>query len=268
MSHHIAVSLLSDPGCHRAENQDAGVVLHPRDPEVLESKGVLMAVADGMGGHQGGQVASRLAIDVIARAYYAGAPEPRQALVEAFQEANRAIAERARQHSELRGMGTTCTAVALLADGAEVAHVGDTRLYLFRDGGVYRLTEDHSEVMELVRRGVLTLQEARHHEDRNVILRAVGTRPQLEVSTWDAPMALRAGDHLLICSDGLHDLVEDEELRQAVASMAPEEACRALIGLARSRGGYDNITVAVAALEPAGGEEAVARETRSVEVRE
>jgi serine/threonine protein phosphatase PrpC len=143
-------------------------------------------------------------------------------------------------------MGTTCTAVALVNGSAWLAHVGDTRLYLIRDGSAYRMTQDHSATMDLVKRGLLTLSEADHHEERNVILRAVGTRDQLDAATWKDPFPVHPGDRLLICSDGFYEMVPDEEIGR-ICSAAPDsvQACEALLNTALERDGSDNITVAV-----------------------
>jgi protein phosphatase len=218
--------------------------VQPRDPEVLRRKGVLVVVADGMGGHSAGEVASRLAIDVIHRTYFAEGGGPPPTLVDAFHAANKEIHDASEADPKLAGMGTTCTAIVLKDGLAECAHVGDTRLYLIRQDQIYQMTEDHSAVREMVARGVITAAEAQHHADRNVILRAVGTRPTVEVTTWDHPFPCRPGDRFVVCSDGLHDLVEDEEIRTLVIEKPGQVACETLVELAKSRGGYDNITVA------------------------
>ncbi|HLJ44424.1 MAG TPA: Stp1/IreP family PP2C-type Ser/Thr phosphatase [Bryobacteraceae bacterium] len=262
------IALLSDVGCHRPVNQDTGRVTLPADEARRRARGVLIAVADGMGGQQGGELASQWAIEVISRVYYERNGDLTSDLVHAFQEANRHIHKNSIQDESLHGMGTTCTALVLHNGQAHSGHVGDSRLYLVRGGEIYLMTEDHSAVMELVKQGVLTLEEARHHTDRNVINRALGTRSEVEVDTWNEPLPLKPGDHFLICSDGLYERVEDAEMKDAILSQPPPEACQALIDLAKQRGGYDNITVAVARVEVRGnGEKKIARETREVEVQ-
>jgi protein phosphatase len=127
------------------------------------------------------------------------------------------------------------------------------------------MTEDHSEVMEMVKRGLLTLDEARHHSDKNVILRALGSHPEVQVTLWEEPFPLREGDLFLMCSDGLYDLVEDEEIKETVTSVEPHTACEKLIALAKAGGGYDNITVSVISIRPLREPETIkARETRDV----
>jgi protein phosphatase len=159
--------------------------------------------------------------------------------------ANLEVLEYARRNPQLAGMGTTCVAAAICGGKAWVAHVGDSRLYLVRGGRAYRMTQDHSAAMELVTKGLLTLGQADHHEDRNVILRAVGTRPQVEISSWPEPFSLMLQDRLVLCSDGMYETVPDEELAEICASRSAAEACAMLVSVALERDGADNITVAV-----------------------
>src|SRR5262249_10910821 len=179
-------------------------------------KGRLVVVADGMGGHSAGEVASRMAVDVISRVYYDWPGDPVSALKTSFIEANREIHQSSKEIQARSGMGTTCTALVLRNGSAITAHVGDSRLYLIRDGQIYLMTEDHSAVMEMVKRGLLTREEARHHPDKNVILRALGSHAEVEISIWEEPFPIREGDRFLLCSDGLYDLVEDKEIMDAV----------------------------------------------------
>jgi protein phosphatase len=243
-------SYLSDRGHERPLNEDSAEVVTPQDAEVMDRKGILMVVADGMGGHEGGELASRMTVDCICRAYYEAHDEPPTALTEALNKANREVLDYARQHPHLAGMGTTCTAVVVVNGSAWLAHVGDTRLYLVRGGNAYRMTQDHSATMDLVKQGLLTLSEADHHEERNVILRAVGTRDQVEATTWKDPFPLQPGDRLLICSDGFYETVPDEEIGQICSvPSGSRQICEALLKVALERDGSDNITVAVLAVE-------------------
>jgi protein phosphatase len=244
---------LSDRGRVRPINEDSACVVTPQDPEVLERKGVLMIVADGMGGHEGGEVASRMTVEVMRDVYYQSTHDPQSALAEALAQANREVFRYAKSHPELAGMGTTCTAVAVIKRGAWLTHVGDTRLYLIREGSAYRMTQDHSATMDLVKRGLITLAEADHHEERNVILRAVGTRDKVEAATWADPFPVKPGDRLLVCSDGFYETVPDEEIG-AICSAASgsAHACQALLNTALERDGSDNLTVAVLCIAPEG----------------
>ena len=171
----VEFGILSDVGCCRETNEDAGTCFVPKDAEVLAGRGILAVVADGVGGHSAGEVASRLAVDVVVREYYRLRTEPFESLRHACHRANRAIYRRAISDEALQGMGTTCVALVLRDSEAWCASIGDSRLYLLRDGCIYLMTQDDSMVMDMVRQGLLKLEEARHHPDKNVILRALGS---------------------------------------------------------------------------------------------
>ncbi len=250
----VTIAVMSDIGCQRKVNQDCGRYLEPVDQSVLDAKGTLVVVADGMGGHAAGEIASKLAVDTISAQYYQRDEEPSTALVHAIHDANAAIHARAAEDAACAGMGTTCVALVIHGCEALAAHVGDSRLYMVRGGAIYLMTEDHSAVMDLVRRGLITMAEARQHSERNVLLRALGIRPLVEVSVWREALPVAAGDIFLLCSDGLHDLVTDEEMKDHVLAAAPRAACENLIALAKQRGGYDNITVGVVSLGMANAE--------------
>jgi len=262
----MVAAVQTDVGCERGTNEDCGRFIRPGDPEVLAGKGVLAVIADGMGGSAAGEVASRIAVDAIGRLYYESAAPAQEALKQALLGANREILEAAQKDERLAGMGTTCVTLVVLRGEAHAAHVGDSRLYLVRAGQIYRMTEDHSMVGEMVRQGMITRQEACQHDDRNVILRALGSQPTVEIAMWDRPLPVRPGDRFLLCSDGLHDLVEEETIKETVLAQEPHAACERLIALAKQRGGYDNITVAIVSArstqQPAGGR---MRETREAE---
>jgi PPM family protein phosphatase len=266
-SERIDSSLLSDVGCVREANEDSGMLHRPVDKRVLSERGLLAIVADGVGGHSAGEVASRLAVDTVVREYYRRKSAPCDALRDAFVAANRAIFRKAASDQALRGMGTTGVALVIRDSEAWCASVGDSRLYLVREGSTYLMTEDDSVVMDMVRRGLLALEEARHHPDKNVIVRALGTRPITELSVWREPYPIRDEDRFVLCSDGLYDLVEDVEIGGFATRSDPQTACRELVELAKSRGGHDNITVAVLAIRAAEAQTARAlRETRGAEV--
>jgi serine/threonine protein phosphatase PrpC len=264
----ITAVIQSDPGNVREVNEDCGRFIKPMEPAVFDRKGSLAIVADGMGGHSAGEVASTLAVETISRVYYSVDGLPGESLRKAFEEANQKIYEASLADKNLAGMGTTATALAVYGTSAIAAHVGDSRLYLLREGEIYLMTEDHSAVREMVKLGIISAEQARHHEDKNVIVRALGTAPRVEVSFWESPLAVRDDDQFLLCSDGLYDLVEDSEIRDMVLS-APDNhaACESLIEMAKRRGGYDNITVGILSIKPAGYVETRSpRETREVEV--
>jgi protein phosphatase len=264
-AYEIAASVLTDVGCARETNEDCGRFVSSADPSVASRKGVLMLVADGVGGNSAGEVASRTAADVIGRVYYDHEGDTQLALVDALRAANRAIREAAGADPALAGMGTTCSALAVKGGFAFSANVGDSRVYLVRDGQIYLMTEDDSVVGAMVKNGLLTRAQARKHPDKNVIISALGGGPEVSIRTWDAPLPLRLGDSFVVCSDGLYDLVKEDEIKDAVAADAPDAACASLVALARERGGHDNITVGVLGVRQAETEpRAQASETREL----
>jgi serine/threonine protein phosphatase PrpC len=226
----------TDTGRQRRDNEDSAYVRAP-----------LFVVADGMGGAQAGEVASALAVEEFQRPL-AEEGTPEQRLADRVQSANRRIYETAQSAHEQAGMGTTLTAAYLDDAGLAVAHVGDSRAYIFRDGSLTRLTQDHSLVEELVRRGKLTEEQAAEHPQRSIITRALGVENDVEVDTWTFPV--RAGDVVLMCSDGLTSMIGEDQIA-AVLSSEPDldRAGERLIGEANAAGGRDNITVVLFRLE-------------------
>ena len=242
----IEVSVQSDIGCQRQNNEDSFGYWEPEDDQQFLRKGRLAVVADGMGGYEGGQEASRLAVETLVEVYRDfGGDDPQAALVEALQAAHEQIRQYSFAHPELRGMGTTCTAAAIVQDALYYVHVGDTRLYLIRDSQITRVTRDHSYVGRLVESGMISAEEAEIHPQRNILTAALGTNPDLIMDAPGQPEPLRPEDALLICSDGLWGLVRDSEILDAVENKSAEQAGRKLIELARERGGPDNITVEI-----------------------
>jgi serine/threonine protein phosphatase PrpC len=221
----------TDPGRRRRINEDAYVVQPP-----------LFAVADGMGGAQAGEIASRIAASVLRDS---GAETREDAVVALIQEANRRVYEAAASDEARAGMGTTMTA-ALVEDGkVRIGHVGDSRAYRIREGVLEQLTEDHSLVAELVRSGKLSPEEADVHPQRSVITRVLGTDPEVDVDTFE--VEARAGDVFMICSDGLTSMVDDGTILELVeeSRMSLDRTARALVDAANRGGGEDNITVIV-----------------------
>jgi protein phosphatase len=262
----FSMALLTDPGCQRATNQDAGRLMRPPQQSAAAEKGLLAVIADGMGGHQGGEVASALAIETVCRCYYAQDGPPGECLAAALEQANRAIFQEAAQNPNLAGMGTTCTALVLRGALAYVAHVGDSRLYLVRDQSIYQMTEDHSLVMEMVRTGVLTAEAARNHPERNVLQRALGRQLQVEVSGWHNPIPIQLGDRLILCSDGLPTVVSDETIRDVALAENPAAGCSALIRLARQQNAPDNVTVGILRVDAFESGKSAVPDTREAEI--
>ncbi|HEX2273361.1 MAG TPA: Stp1/IreP family PP2C-type Ser/Thr phosphatase, partial [Acidimicrobiales bacterium] len=207
----------------------------------------LFAVADGVGGHQAGEVASQTSVEMLEEAFEDEEPTT-EGLVAAVKEANQAVWQLAQSASEKRGMGTTLTAVALVEEDGEdhlaVANVGDSRAYLFQQGELTQLTEDHSLVEELYRDGQITREEAEVHPQRSIITRALGMDPEIEVDSW--LLIPYRGDRILLCSDGLTNELPDDRIASALRRISdPEEAAKDLVRQARANGGNDNITVVV-----------------------
>jgi protein phosphatase len=227
-------------GLQRQINQDTYGV---SDPSQSAQRGTLLIVCDGMGGHTAGEVASRLGVDTILNNYYDSQNTDYPAvLVQAFEQANERI------YAQGQGsMGTTGVAALVLGQVLHVANVGDSRAYLVRRGNIHQISQDHSFVSEQVAAGVLTPEQARRSSYRNMITRALGHRPDVQVDIFKD--TLQVGDIILLMSDGLHGLVEDTEIAQVVNTMSPDNAVKRLIELANERGGTDNITVVVARVE-------------------
>jgi len=230
----------SDIGRQRSSNQDCcGMGVAPGDGARI------WVVADGMGGHAGGETASRLAVEAALASFAAGSGALEERLRQAIGAANRAVIEAASRDRELTGMGTTAVALAASGDDAQlyVANVGDSRAYRVRRGRIEQLTRDHSVVAEMVRRGMITEDEATLHPRRHEVLRSLGFEPELDVDVDAVEFA--AGDTFLLCSDGLTGVVDDAEIAALCAKRRPSEAARALVDAANARGGPDNITVQV-----------------------
>jgi protein phosphatase len=242
----------TDPGKKRDNNEDSFLV----------NDGLgLFAVADGVGGHAAGEVASRLAVDTLLEVVpgflagddttppftvAAGAEPATAALRYAITLSNRKVIETSAGNPALSGMGTTVTALLLIRDSAHVAHVGDSRAYLFRAGELRQLTADHTLVAEQVRTGVITPAEARASKQRHIITRAIGIEKDVDIDVLT--VRVQARDLFLLCTDGLTELVPDDDIARILAASMPDTATQKLIGLANERGGVDNITTVVVAV--------------------
>jgi serine/threonine protein phosphatase PrpC len=236
---------LSDRGRVRQNNEDACNVFVPEGPSELADRGAVFVVADGMGGHRGGETASRIAVRTIVAFYSANADENRShALARAFREANKTIIEESMADSTLFGMGTTCTALALYRGRAYFAHVGDSRAYFLRGARLVQVTNDHSIVGEMVRSGILTDEDARNHPKRNVITKSLGAQDDVAADMPDS-IELEAGDSFLLCSDGLTGYLSDADIAGILSASTPAEACKKLVKMANDAGGRDNITALV-----------------------
>ncbi len=242
----VEYATATDVGMRRTNNQDSCVASLALDEREWASRGHFFMVADGMGAHAAGELASKMAVDGVSHRYrkYADLP-PHKALVKALEETNAEVHRRGNANLEFRNMGTTASALALIPQGAVVAHVGDSRIYRVRGAFIEQLTFDHSLVWELRATGQLPEGAVESGAiPKNVITRSLGPGAQIQVDL-EGPFPYELGDLFLICSDGLSGVVTDEEMGAVVGQLAPEEAGQVLIDLANLRGGPDNITVVI-----------------------
>ena len=242
---------MTDVGVKRTNNEDNYLI-----NEELQ----LFVVCDGMGGHVGGEFASAIAVNTVEEVISAMEFQPsspsgpvdaadvlREKLRYAVRLAGKRIYEKALEEPEYKGMGTTCLALLVAAGNAYLAHVGDSRGYIVREGRIEQLTEDHSLVNEKIKAGLLTPEQAKTHKLKNIITRSLGYMEDVEVDLQ--VRALRRGDRYVLCSDGLSNLLDTTEIGDAVLEYGPQESVRRLIQIACDRGGDDNITTIVARVD-------------------
>lgn len=245
---HLAAAGLTHPGQVRPLNEDSWQIAGESETGHLwESRGRLLIVADGMGGHAAGEIASRLAVETLHRQYYDedDVPLPPAIRLErAVTEANLSVYEQATAVDAQSGMGTTLVAAVVHEGRVLIANVGDSRAYLIRDGVANQITNDHSWVAEQVKLGTITVEQAENHAYRNLVTRCLGHRPGMQVDMFEH--RLRVGDTLLLCSDGLSNQVSDSELAAVLSEQEPDQAVQTLIDTANENGGLDNITALVA----------------------
>jgi protein phosphatase len=246
----VQAVLRTDVGLVRSENQDFGTYTTPREESQSHPGGRLLVVADGMGGHRGGATASRLAGETV-KAQYLGSEtyDISQALREALARANARIFSEAQANPDLRGMGTTTSALVVKNNRAWFAHVGDSRIYVVRGDDIRQITEDHSLVASMVREGLLTAKEAETHPRRNVLQRSMGVSEDVEIDV-SGPFDVLKDDVFILCSDGLHGLVREPELKE-IAALPIDQAATEYVKRALARGAPDNVTVIVAKIVPA-----------------
>jgi len=249
----IVGAMKTHPGLVRSHNEDSIAYAHFDGRSDARRYGVLSAIADGVGGGVYGEIASRIAVDTVMRTYTENTSEsPRQCLQHAFEQANHTIRQQVERQPDFQGMATTCTALAIESDRAVIAHIGDTRAYLWRNGKFCQISEDQSLVARMVRDGLLTAEEARAHPDRNLILAALGSEPTIRKSISITEFSVKCGDIFCLCSDGLSGFVEDEFLGATVSTFSAHQSCEALCEAALAAGGHDNISIGVFRLQPSG----------------
>ena len=256
----VQAVLKTDVGLVRSENQDFGAYTTPGETEGGGPGGRLMIVADGMGGHRGGATASRLATETIKKQYLESATDDvASALQASLTQANARVFTESQNNADLRGMGTTMSALVIRDGNAWFGHIGDSRIYLVRAGEIKQLTEDHSLVATMVKEGLLTSEEAETHPRRNVLQRSLGVSEQVEADVR-GPFEVQEGDVYILCSDGLHGLVKSEEMRD-VARLPIAQAASEFVARALERGAPDNVTVIVAKVVREGSEQAASEDT-------
>ncbi len=239
---HLQVHLLSDVGKKRKKNEDSCLMCIPEPRGMAEQRGLLVAVADGMGGASAGEYASRMALQLLREDYFNTNEGPiPTALEQALMHANECVFEEAEVNPVYSGMGTTVSACVLLGDWLYIAQVGDSRVYLLREGsGIHQITNDHSLVAEQVRHGLISEEEARTHSLKNLITRAVGIKESVNVDLYK--LQVQQHDTLLICSDGLSNMMTDAEIAQSLSNGDLRTGTRRVVDLALEAGGTDNIT--------------------------
>lgn len=236
---------LSDVGLRRGNNQDSFAVALAGDEQDWQRRGHLFMVADGMGAHAAGELASKMACESLPHTYRKMLDRsPAEALNLAIHSANSTIHDRGQANAEFQGMGTTCSVLVLLPATALVAHVGDSRVYRLRGEKFEQLTFDHSLVWEMMAAGQMPRGEVANFIPKNIITRSLGPRPEVQVDL-EGPYPLERGDTFLLCSDGLSGQMKDEELGALLVALPPEDAVRAMVDMANLRGGPDNITAIV-----------------------
>lgn len=240
----MEVASLTDVGCQREDNEDSYAYWESPDEAIFARLGRLAVVADGMGGCEGGQFASRIAVDAVQESYSSAKNgDPQELLLEAVRLANLRVQENAQANPALHGMGTTLTAGAIIGNLLYFAHVGDSRLYLLRAGSLRPLTRDHTLVARLVESGVIRPEDADSHPQKHVLTAAVGVGEEISADFANEPVALEKSDVLLLCTDGLWGQMSETEMADILSSRKPETAARALVQLAKDHGGPDNITL-------------------------
>jgi len=233
----------SDVGRRRANNQDSRSVLPPSSPQQYRTRGWLFLVADGMGAHAAGEMASGIAAERVPLVYEKSAQHsPAFGLRRSIEQTNAEINAKGESAEEFRGMGTTCTTLVIVPRGALVGHIGDSRVYRVRDRTVEQLSRDHSLVWELELAGGMSREQAAGAAPKNIITRSMGPHPEVDVDL-EGPFPVEEGDTFVLCSDGLSGQLEDAEIGLLASELEPREATAALLGLALVRGAPDNVTV-------------------------
>lgn len=241
---HIEYASLSDIGLRRSMNQDSYGVFPENSEAASSPKGQLFVIADGIGGHVGGNTASEMAVKIIQEEYFKNDSEDiSESLLEAFQKANKLICDELSCSDPYLKMGTTCSALVLASQHGCIAHVGDSEIFQIENDKILQLTQDHTIIAELMHRGAITEDEAQKHPEKRVLSRALGIEAEVQIDILEN-ITLKGKQSFVLCTDGLSK-VSHEEIKNVVLSKTPTEACRLLVQMANDRGGGDNVTVQV-----------------------
>ncbi len=241
--HPLRAVAVTDTGCTRPHNEDAIRFVQPSVSSLRKRMGFLAIVADGMGGHASGEVASSIAVDTITRVYYNSERDPAKALEEAARQANEEIWNRAARDKKLKGMGTTCTAAVIVNHSLYILHIGDSRAYLLKGGRLIQLSEDHTYVQELVRLGKITPDEASAHPDGNILTKSLGTARKRKCDIFLAGQQFDPGDKLLLCSDGLYEYFSPDDLTAILQQKDLAEISEQLSETVLEHGARDNFSL-------------------------
>jgi protein phosphatase len=235
----------TDIGRIRNKNEDRVTFYEPKDANLLQSKGYLGIVADGIGGNNCGEVASQMAIDLVPSNYYKSASSIETSLQKAFKQANEEILKRANMVEGHLGMGTTCTTIVLQNDDLYLAHLGDSRAYLVNEKQITRLSRDDSFVQQLLDEGLISEKQAKNHPKRNIITKSLGSEKNIQPDVKHFKSVMGEEDLIFLCTDGLHEYVNDEEIRTILMNQEMKVASETLVELANERGGHDNISLLI-----------------------
>jgi PPM family protein phosphatase len=246
----ITIGAASDPGMEKKENQDSYAYRSPTEGKARK-KGTLLALADGMGGHSGGSIASKTAIDSVMETYYADTSLGiQESLENALLKANSNVIQKGKDDFALQGLGSTLTTVVLKDNRMYFAHVGDSRGYSIYNQEITQFTEDHSYVASLVKAGVISAEEALTHPEDNIITKAIGFDDALTVDASHNHLEIKVNQYILLCCDGLYKVVPDEEIKNMIYKFeAPDIISQKLVEMANANGGPDNITVLIARVD-------------------
>jgi len=261
----VRAIVVTDLGNIRTNNEDVGLFFRVAEGSIEKKKGCLLLVADGMGGHNAGEVASRMAAETISHEYVKQNGTVEKSLHKAYELANGRIYEMSQRNKSMKGMGTTCTSLVVVEQTIYFAHAGDSRAFILKNGSISQITEDHTYVQELVKNGEITPEEAHVHPKRNILTNAMGTKPSLRIDTGKFALPFEEKDRLMICSDGLYDYITNDELARILGGNSLRDTAHELVNLAKQRGGHDNITVVVAERVPV-NKPAQEKETRDYDI--